>query len=161
MESFSTRLNLLINLSSSSNSDFAHSIRESKSQISKYLNDKGKPGFESLVSIMQKFPDLNGRWLLLGEKPVFLRDLTQNAETDKVIRDTHRKLVDLMEDMIENHECAENELAALMAKHLRAENELSFLKKAFYQFKAVFVENQESESHQANEKEKNKIKEKR
>lgn len=140
MESFSTRLNLLIHLSSTSSSDFAVSIKESKSQVSKYLNDKGKPGFETLVKVMQKFPDLNGRWLLLGEKPVFLRNLTTDEETDKVIKESHRKVVDMMENMIVNHECAEKELAELMVKHLKTENELAILKKAFQQFKAVFIE---------------------
>ena len=142
MDSFSTRLNILINLSTSSSSEFARSIGESKSQISKYLNNQGKPGYGTLVKIMEKFPDLNGRWLLLGERPVFLRDLTLNADTEQAIRDSHKKLVDLMENMIKDHECAEDELAALMAKHLKTVNELSFLKKAFYQFKSVFVENQ-------------------
>lgn len=141
MDTFSARLNILVHLASNSSSEFASSIKESKSQISKYLNDKGKPGYETLVKIMQKFPDLNGRWLLLGEKPVFLRNLTTDEETDKVIKDSHKKLVEMMENMIVNHECAEKELAELMVKHLKTENELVMLKKAFQQFKAVFIEN--------------------
>lgn len=137
---FHERLNLLIQLSAASSSEFAGSINESKSQISKYLHDKGKPGYETLVSILQKFPDLNGRWLLLGEKPVFLRDFTTNKATDDLIKASHQKLISMIEGLMSHHEEAEKELTELIIKHRQTEKELAILKKAFHQYKQMFVE---------------------
>lgn len=141
MDSFYERLNLLIQLSATSHSEFAVSINESKSQISKYLNEKGKPGYDTMVKIMNKFPDLNGRWLLLGEKPVFLREIVRTKETDKMITDSHKKLISMIDGLMSNHESAEKELAELMAKHMQTERELNLLKKAFQQYKIMYLEN--------------------
>lgn len=139
MESFDERLNMLIQLSATSSSEFAVSIQESKSQISKYLHGKGKPGYDTIVKLMQKYPDLNGRWLLLGEKPVFLRHIVSNKETDDLIKQSHRQLITMIEELVSHHENAEKELAELMVKHIQTEKELNLLKKAFNQYKLMFL----------------------
>ena len=94
MEEFSDRLKTLISLAGTTNNEFATKINESKSQISRYLNGQGKPGFETIVSILTSFPDINPGWVLLGELPIF-RDTNTTFNSEEKENITTRKFVDI------------------------------------------------------------------
>lgn len=86
MDDFSDRLKILISLTDTTNNEFAARINESKSQISRYLSGKGKPGFDTIANIFTIYPDVNPRWMLLGELPIFRdTDLTVSAEDKETI----------------------------------------------------------------------------
>lgn len=48
-------------------SQFANKINVSNSAISHIINGRNKPSIEIIQNILLKFPDLNPRWLILGE----------------------------------------------------------------------------------------------
>ena len=54
-----------------SSSQFADKINVSNSAISHIINGRNKPSLEIIQNILIKFPDINPRWLILGEGEIF------------------------------------------------------------------------------------------
>jgi len=110
MDNFDDRLTLLIHLSELSNNEFAKSINESKSQISKYLNNQGKPAYDTLISILTKFPDLNARWLLTGEAPMFLSPPNVLASGENTRKINLNRIVEMFDTLFTYHAELEKKL---------------------------------------------------
>ena len=60
-------------------SQFANKIDVSNSAISHIINGRNKPSIEIIQNILLKFPDLNPRWLILGEGEI----LSVNSNINK------------------------------------------------------------------------------
>jgi hypothetical protein len=67
MENFEKRLALLLYKLELTPTKFANEIQEDKSKISKYLKGSYRPGMDAITKILLRFPNLNARWLLLGD----------------------------------------------------------------------------------------------
>lgn len=116
METFPQRLERLIEELRINQSKFADLIGEPRPTISKYLSEsKGyKPGFDNIQKIMKTFPNLNGRWLILGEGEIWTTDysaelqaqLVENQkkhselESAKKMIDTQEKLIGFLENEV-------------------------------------------------------------
>ena len=46
--------------------EFAELLNVSTTTVSSYYNDKNKPGFDSIVRMLEKYPQINVNWLLFG-----------------------------------------------------------------------------------------------
>jgi hypothetical protein len=109
-DNFEDRLAVLIHLSELSNNEFAKSINENKSKISKYLNHQGKPGYETLINILKKFPDLNARWLLMGEAPMFLSQIDVSSNPEKLREVSINKVMEMFNVLLKYHNEVEDKL---------------------------------------------------
>ena len=60
------RLSQILTFKQISSSAFADTLEIQRSNMSHYLNGRNKPGVEILQKILDKFPDINADWLLMG-----------------------------------------------------------------------------------------------
>tara|TARA_B100001750_G_C15471324_1_gene579965 strand:- start:537 stop:827 length:291 start_codon:yes stop_codon:yes gene_type:complete len=63
-----------------SSSQFADKINVSNSAVSHIINGRNKPSLEIIQNILIKFPDINPRWLILGEGEIFSVDQYYNKD---------------------------------------------------------------------------------
>lgn len=61
------RLNKLIEYLGITSAQFADYINVQRSSISHILSGRNKPSYDFIVKILHKYPNINARWLLLGE----------------------------------------------------------------------------------------------
>lgn len=55
--------------------------------INDILEGKVKPGYKLIIFLLEKYPDLNARWLLLGEGEMIIKhDLNQARDSDELYR---------------------------------------------------------------------------
>lgn len=86
-----------------SKSTFAKELDVSLPLITHITNGRNKPGMELIQKILTVYPDLNARWLLLGEGEMFeqqvsMPDLSmQYAEINAVIEQIKHFLPDIQE----------------------------------------------------------------
>ena len=66
-----------------SSSQFADKINVSNSAVSHIINGRNKPSLEIIQNILIKFPDINSRWLILGEGEII--SVNQYYNKDKRI----------------------------------------------------------------------------
>ena len=59
---------------SDSQSAFAEGIGVSPQKLSNYVNGRNKPGLDFISKTIDKYSNLNVRWLLLGEGPIWRED---------------------------------------------------------------------------------------
>lgn len=59
---------------------FASKIGGSTAKYYKLINGKSRPDFETLFSVLDKFPDVSAEWLLRGEGPMRKEDLVSKDE---------------------------------------------------------------------------------
>lgn len=79
----SARIAQLVQIKTANNqTNFAESTNISKGQISNIIARKHSPGFGSLTKILKAYPDVNARWLLMGEGGPL-----KSEQTDKTIQD--------------------------------------------------------------------------
>ena len=60
------RFKILLDVEKISQSDLAVDLGTSRQAISKMMTDGGKPSFNMLVKIKERFPDLDLNWLITG-----------------------------------------------------------------------------------------------
>ncbi len=60
------RLTQILSLKQMSSSSFADFLEIQRSNMSHYLSGRNKPGVDILQRILDKFPDINADWLLMG-----------------------------------------------------------------------------------------------
>ena len=60
------RLTQILTHKQLSSSAFADFLEIQRSNMSHYLSGRNKPGVDILQKILDKFPDLNAEWLLMG-----------------------------------------------------------------------------------------------
>lgn len=60
------RLSQILTFKQISSSAFADTLEIQRSNMSHYLNGRNKPGVEILQKILDKFPEINADWLLMG-----------------------------------------------------------------------------------------------
>lgn len=58
----------------------AEIIGVQRSGISHILSGRNKPGFDFLVSMLQRFPNVNPDWLLLGKGTMYKSDLSEVSQ---------------------------------------------------------------------------------
>jgi len=76
----------------------ADEIEVQRSGISHILSGRNQPSFDFLVSLLNRFPQIEARWLLLGEGPMFVNteikdvnyDYGKQKSTEKLIEQTVR-----------------------------------------------------------------------
>ncbi|UHG90083.1 helix-turn-helix domain-containing protein [Spirosoma oryzicola] len=74
-----------------SNNSFAKSIGKSSTTINYIVDEKNKPGFDVLETILRVYPNVNPNWLMNGEGNIF-RDKEQSVESDGYIKQYLEKL---------------------------------------------------------------------
>ena len=62
------------NYNSLNQKDFADKTGVSESSIKKYEKGSSMPGGAFFLGLAQNFPDINLRWLLLGEEPMIIEN---------------------------------------------------------------------------------------
>jgi transcriptional regulator with XRE-family HTH domain len=86
-----------------SKSTFAKELDVSLPLITHITNGRNKPGMELIQKILTVYPDLNARWLLLGEGEMFEQQISmpdlsmQYAEINAVIDQIKHLLPDIQE----------------------------------------------------------------
>jgi len=67
MKTFGNRLREAIKADGISEADFCRYTGFSHQYLSHIIHDTQKPSFKTLQKILQKLPDVDGRWLILGQ----------------------------------------------------------------------------------------------
>jgi transcriptional regulator with XRE-family HTH domain len=95
-----------------SNSEFAEKIGVAKSGLSHILSGRNKASLDYVVKIISAFPDLNIKWLLLGEQPMIISNShSENIGLkSKSEKEDDSKLLD--EDLIDYKSKQKNELTS-------------------------------------------------
>lgn len=102
------RLTQILTHKQMSSSAFADFLEIQRSNMSHYLSGRNKPGVEILQRILDKFPDINAEWLIMGRgemtnqpqadifqdyknhnpypspQPPVLKKIVQNRKVDKI-----------------------------------------------------------------------------
>ena len=65
------RVRKIMELKSSNPSNFAEQIDINRSTMNHILNERNKPSLEVITKILEKYPDINSDWLILGKGPIF------------------------------------------------------------------------------------------
>jgi transcriptional regulator with XRE-family HTH domain len=65
------RLTQLLEKKKISPAEFADMIGVQRSNVSHILNGRNNPGFSFIQKVLESFPDLNPRWLIMGEGDIF------------------------------------------------------------------------------------------
>jgi len=60
----------------------ADEIDVQRSGISHILSGRNQPSFDFLVSLLNRFPQIEARWLLLGEGPMFVNTDIKDVNSD-------------------------------------------------------------------------------
>lgn len=68
------RLSVFIKDEGLTSGRLAEIIGVQPSSISHILSGRNKPGFDFISKLLQRFPNLNPKWLILGEEPMYVRD---------------------------------------------------------------------------------------
>lgn len=96
----SARIAQLVQIKTANNqTNFAASTNISKGQISNIIAKKHSPGFGSLTKILKTYPDVNARWLLMGEGGPL-----QTEQTDKATQELLRskdEIIQLLKEKID------------------------------------------------------------
>lgn len=71
------RIQQIIDYKGISAGDMAEKLDVQRSNISHILNGRNNPGAVFIEKLLQAFPDINARWLLTGEGPMVLNDVSQ------------------------------------------------------------------------------------
>lgn len=74
METINERLDFIIRLKAGSRSRFAEILKVSPQYVNKISTPGGSVGLEPVLSVLRLYPDINARWLLLGDGDPFLLD---------------------------------------------------------------------------------------
>lgn len=73
------RLSIFIKHEELTSGKLADLIGVQPSSISHILSGRNKPGFDFIAKIIQRFPLLNPKWLILGEGPMYFEDNAKNT----------------------------------------------------------------------------------
>ena len=71
------RLTQILSFKQMSSSVFADTLEIQRSNMSHYLSGRNKPGVEVLQKILDKFPEINADWLIMGRG-----EMTSVVESD-------------------------------------------------------------------------------
>lgn len=115
METIGKRLSLLINSQGINPAQFASEMGEDKSKIGKYLKDLNKPGADFLAKVLNRYLELNARWLLVGEGGMW-----NNSNQDDQFHEESRKYTTSKEDDLRRT----IEVQDKLIKMLEIENEM-------------------------------------
>ncbi len=111
METLSERLSFLIKSANTNDSKFAELIGIPKSSISKYKkNGNYLPGFETILVILEKFPNLNARWFITGDGNPWL------VESDNMLSDISAQY--LAKDTPSISELIQNQLSTIKSDEI-------------------------------------------
>lgn len=72
----------------------------------KMLNNGTKPSFDTIVSILNFFPEVNPRWLLLGEGEMFdggVSSLIKEVDTLRAAIADKERIIKLQEDALDRN----------------------------------------------------------
>jgi transcriptional regulator with XRE-family HTH domain len=62
-------------------SEFADKIGVQRSNVSHVLNGRNNPGFSFIQKIIEAFPDINTRWLMIGEGTIYISDKEKSTSS--------------------------------------------------------------------------------
>ncbi|MCF8304611.1 MAG: helix-turn-helix domain-containing protein [Bacteroidales bacterium] len=65
------RINLILQTKNLSASDFANQIGVQRSNVSHVLSGRNRPSLDFIQKILNRFPDINSDWLLLGKGSMY------------------------------------------------------------------------------------------
>lgn len=94
-ESVGARIYQIIHALRMTQEEFGREIGSAKSTINTWINEdkKADPSLSSLVLMMKRFPNLNARFLLLGELPIFM-----DKERERKLEEAEKTLKQLIEE---------------------------------------------------------------
>lgn len=72
------RLAILIREEELTSGRLAEILDVQPSSISHLLSGRNKPGFDFISKLIQRFPNVNPKWIILGEEPMYI-DLAKNT----------------------------------------------------------------------------------
>lgn len=78
-----TRLQQFINAENLTQSQFADSINVARASISHILSGRNKPGYDFLLNLSTKYPDLNIDWLISGRGKMYDNSNSNNSANSK------------------------------------------------------------------------------
>ena len=67
METINERIDYIVKAKAGSRSRFAEILKVSPQYVNKIASPGGSVGLEPVLSILRLYPDIDARWLLLGE----------------------------------------------------------------------------------------------
>lgn len=74
MDPIGERISLIISEKKISVADLSHVVGQSDKSIYNYIAGKNTPTYPVLGKIVEKYPDVNARWLLTGEGEVYISE---------------------------------------------------------------------------------------
>lgn len=74
------RLEQFLAAENMSQTQFAETINVARASVSHLLAGRNNPGYDFMKSVMQKFPNLNMEWLILGKGKMYKDQLPQEQQ---------------------------------------------------------------------------------
>lgn len=101
-ETINTRFIKLLNKSSLSSTEFGEKIGATKQQISNWKANYSIP-IKQVSAILELFPELDARWLLLGEGDMYGNSCPNCKQKDDIIKDMAQQ-IDSLGNEVEKRE---------------------------------------------------------
>ena len=79
MESINERIAFIVKAKSGNSARFSELLETSPQYINKLMKPGGSVGIEPISKILKIFPDIDARWLILGEGDPFIRTKKEEA----------------------------------------------------------------------------------
>lgn len=106
--------------------EFADKIGVQRSSVSHVLSGRNNPGFSFIQKILESFPTINPRWLIIGEGEIYnsnmrniafesssknlFSDVKKNVQTKEVNTEISQNKAEIKQDITVNNESAGNVL---------------------------------------------------
>ena len=68
------RINKILQDYSLSSTKLADKLNVQRSSISHILSGRNKPGFDFIQKLLRNYPEINAKWLILGDGPMYTSD---------------------------------------------------------------------------------------
>jgi transcriptional regulator with XRE-family HTH domain len=114
--------------------EFADRIGVQRSSVSHVLSGRNNPGFSFIQKILESFPAINPRWLIIGEGEIYntnmkntnyepssknlFSETKKNIETKDINSDISNNKPEIKQDVQVNHESAEKAIKTGSAKRI-------------------------------------------
>lgn len=106
--------------------EFADKIGVQRSSVSHVLSGRNNPGFSFIQKILESFPTINPRWLIIGEGEIYnsnmrniafesssknlFSEVKKNVQTKELNTEIYQNKAEIKQDNTDNNESAGNVL---------------------------------------------------
>lgn len=114
--------------------EFADRIGVQRSSVSHVLSGRNNPGFSFIQKILESFPSINPRWLIIGEGEIYnsnmkntviesssknlFSDIKKNSEPKEINTVFSKEKPEIKEDNLIKHETVENVIKTVSARRI-------------------------------------------